>query len=240
MKDIYICVVAGTHGDEYGLGKMVQDNLADRLPNQVFNLVGNPMAVYKNVRYIDEDLNRSFDLKGNGYEVDRASEITEIIEKEGFTHVFDIHTSPSTTDIVPIFPGGCEGVVADEIVNKLSKAENVVNMPDDNSRSSLVGSFGLGGVGLECPQYEQSSFATLISDGIENLIGQVVCPKLVRAVYDIDGIIPTNIELPNGELKDFDLIPELGGFAFVPLKMYKEKGYGHQGLRASERYFREI
>lgn len=238
-NNMNICVVAGTHGDEYGLGQLVHEALDRYVPNQTYQLVGNPRAVELGKRFVDYDLNKSFGrATASGYEAERAQEIRELIDREGFTHIIDVHTAPTTHGIVPIVPNGCEGTQADNIINNLPSVTNVVYSSRGEKPKSLAGNFGQGGIGLECPRYNEKDIAETIAKGISGLLNGVVLPKLVRAVYLVDGKIPLDVELPNGSLPDFEQIPQIGGYAFVATDMYKYAG--HQGMRASSRELREI
>lgn len=57
--------------------------------------IGNPLAVSKNTRYVNTDLNRSFGVDGTGYEAGRAKELLEKIPKHEV--VVDFHTFSSKT-----------------------------------------------------------------------------------------------------------------------------------------------
>lgn len=239
-KNMNVCVIAGTHGDEYGLGHLVHEALSRDVPNQTYQLVGNPRAVELGKRFVDYDLNKSFGsaATSSGYEAERAQEIVELTQREGFTHIIDVHTAPTTSTIVPIVPPTCVGSKADDIINKLPPVTSVVYSSRGEQPKSLVGSFGQGGIGLECPRYSEKEVAETIASGVTHLLSGLTLPKLVRAIYLVDGKIPLDIELPNGSLADFEEIPQIGGYAFVATDMYKYAG--HQGMRASSRMFREI
>ncbi len=95
-----VAIVGGTHGNELTGVYLVQK--FDRFPEllhrpsfECVTLLANPQAVIANQRYIDRDLNRSFDnedlinLELAGYEANRAKEIAaqladvDLIELEG-------------------------------------------------------------------------------------------------------------------------------------------------------------
>ncbi|WP_309744318.1 succinylglutamate desuccinylase/aspartoacylase family protein, partial [Chamaesiphon sp. OTE_20_metabat_361] len=83
-----IAIVGGTHGNEL-TGVYVVEKLArfpERLAQysfEVVTLLANPQAVAANRRYVDRDLNRSFDNDDlanpalTGYEDSRAKEIAQ-------------------------------------------------------------------------------------------------------------------------------------------------------------------
>lgn len=240
MNNMNICVVAGTHGNEYALGELVHNYLRDEVPGQVYPLIGNPKAVEARTRYIDSDLNRSFGGQAAGYEADRVEEIRTLFGKEGFTHVIDVHTSPTTDSIVGVLANGCVGNKTDEILNSMPKVTNLVGLPSDGVPHSLVGAHGNGGLGLECPRYAGRVIARTVAQDIISLLNGKTLPKTIRTVYVVDGKIPCEVELPGGCLRDFELIPKIGGYAFVATDEYKLAGENHQGMRASSRTHVEI
>jgi hypothetical protein len=52
--------------------------------------VANPIALSQNKRFINQDLNGSFEVKGKGYEVKRAKELLKIIPSNRI--IVDLHT----------------------------------------------------------------------------------------------------------------------------------------------------
>ena len=99
-----IAIVGGTHGNEltgvYTIEKLAQfpERLA-RYSFEVVTLLANPQAVVANRRYIDRDLNRSFDNDDlanpalTGYEASRAKEIAQALEHVDL--IIDLHSSTS-------------------------------------------------------------------------------------------------------------------------------------------------
>lgn len=235
MNDFNICVVAGTHGNEYPLGAMVHKQLQESYPGQFFPLIGNPKAVEIGSRFIDSDLNRSFNGESRGYEADRAEEIKSIFNSEGFTHVIDIHTSPTTDNIVGVIASGCDGIKTYNLINCILSAHNLVTFPNNSKPHSLVGAFGNGGLGLECPRYDYEYISNEIVTSIAAFASGLVLPKTIRTNYLIDSKIPIDLDLPNGQIRDFEEIPVIGGYSFVGSEEYKKAGADHQGMRALKR-----
>lgn len=234
-KNVNICLVAGTHGDEYKLGAMVHQLVDEQAPNEVYKLIGNPLAVALDKRFVDYDLNRSFNGNSSGYEAERSQEIREMFDRENFTHVIDIHTSPSTETIAGILANGVYGNRTDQAINAFPDVVNIAKFPTTGVPHSVTGAFGNGGYALECPRYDEKKVAQNISKGILSLLSGIALQPIVRTMYLIDGYIPTSLVLPGGSVKDFEELPEIGGYAFVATELYKHQGYGHQGMRASER-----
>jgi len=77
-------IVAGQHGNEKGPVRALTSRGYDFI-------LGNPEAGEKNVRYIDEDLNASYDVDTNTRESRRAQEILDLIPSQDI--VIDFHTT---------------------------------------------------------------------------------------------------------------------------------------------------
>ncbi len=99
-----ILIVSGTHGNEINPVWAVnqfckQENIIDKSIEYKF-VIGNPLAFNNGVRYMDTDLNRSFDFKKNldktNYEFDRATFLVEkfgINSSENCAIAIDLHTT---------------------------------------------------------------------------------------------------------------------------------------------------
>lgn len=96
------CIVVGAlHGNE-DAGLRAIERLykeKDSIKNKITVVLGNPEAYKKDVRYLDENLNRIFKdpIEGLSYEAGRAREIemlfANIAKQEGGAVVIDIHTT---------------------------------------------------------------------------------------------------------------------------------------------------
>ena len=100
-------IVSGTHGNELNPIMAVDKfrNLNLTCKNKEFEFIlGNPLAYERGLRYIDIDLNRSFDLKKSSlkrdlYEVQRAEQLVNEFGPEspkGCQIVFDLHTTTAS------------------------------------------------------------------------------------------------------------------------------------------------
>ena len=111
-----VLIVGGTHGNEltgaYFIKKLERspDLLANR-SFQIQTLLGNPKAFTKGVRYIDQDLNRSFDrqslqnLTQCNYEIERAREIAQSFEQSSdaaVTFIIDLHSTTANMGLTLI------------------------------------------------------------------------------------------------------------------------------------------
>jgi aspartoacylase len=102
MNPKKVLIFGGTHGNEW-TGVYVVKNYSHEIKNQ-FHLLNiefihaNPKAFIENKRFVDEDLNRSFEFLGDihhdSYEHGRAQEIKKLISKEE-CFLIDLHTTTS-------------------------------------------------------------------------------------------------------------------------------------------------
>ena len=107
MLDKKLLIVSGTHGNELNPVMAVNKfrNLTLASNNNYFEFIlGNPLAYEKGLRYLDIDLNRSFDSKKSFlnkdlYEVQRAEQIVKEFGPEspnGCQVVLDLHTTTAS------------------------------------------------------------------------------------------------------------------------------------------------
>jgi succinylglutamate desuccinylase len=70
----------------------IQANHTELLPYVTFR-IGNPRAHDAGVRYIESDMNRSYNITNDTYEARQARELNNYIQKESFDLVLDLHTT---------------------------------------------------------------------------------------------------------------------------------------------------
>ncbi len=90
-----LLVIGATHGDELLGIKLYKRLLQTRSPllEYVDFIIGNPRAYTAKKRYIETDLNRSYQKKGDLYEEKRAQEIKSYIASTCPDLVIDMHTT---------------------------------------------------------------------------------------------------------------------------------------------------
>ena len=205
-----ILVVGGQHGDEKLGGVVVQALVREKI-GSVSGIVGNPRAFDQNVRYIDQDLNRSFpgDPQGN-YEQRRAHELLPLVRAADV--VLDIHTTTSDIKMTPIV-AEVSGLVS--TVLSYSLAKNIVVMGDAAIKNSLIGHAKVG-VSLEFGlTYSQTPDALQeVLDIVKGLQNGEVRPKQKRRVYHVAGKISLDTKLP-ADAKNFELVEDLGIYPFL-------------------------
>lgn len=144
------------------------------------HLVGNPLALEKRVRYIDQDLNRAFEnIHGADHESGRARHLLERISPNAF--VIDLHTASHVT--VPF----C--VVTDKSMSVLAAIagiEHVVYFP----RSSHFISGSLihvrKGMVIECGGHTDPEVPKRVAGWIKNLKkGKALVKPKIFEVFDV-------------------------------------------------------
>ncbi len=104
-----VVIVGGTHGNE-----KTGINLVRHLKNEwmcpfhsfeISYIEGNPRAIKNNLRYVDHDLNRSFNagLEDSIYESQRITELKAEIKNSETTFVIDLHTTTANMGVTWIF-----------------------------------------------------------------------------------------------------------------------------------------
>ena len=105
MKNKFL-FIAATHGNE-GFSVPVLENLEQNFPKKDFNydwIIGNEQAYKKNIRFTEEDMNRSApgDKNSKVYEERRVAEIMDLSKQYDF--VIDIHGTESNCGITSLIP----------------------------------------------------------------------------------------------------------------------------------------
>lgn len=110
-----ILLVAGTHGNELSgiyLQKLIKERLyqADRTTFTTTCVIGNPQAMKKNVRFVDEDLNRQFSasnaLESDSLEAKLAKQWKEKYSSTKNQLVIDLHNTTSNMGATLILLSG--------------------------------------------------------------------------------------------------------------------------------------
>jgi len=137
-----ILLLASQHGNELlgdALYAHLQDHYSHLLPSITFK-IGNPKAYEEGVRYIESDMNRSYDSSLSTYEANLAKAMEEYIKKEKFDLVLDLHTTicdqPPCIIVGGIYPENRSFLQASSI-------DKIVCIQDDIIHTTLVG---------KCPQ----------------------------------------------------------------------------------------
>jgi succinylglutamate desuccinylase len=140
-----IFVVAALHGDE-PFGLKIIDELRRSNIKGIITQVGHPEAIAKGKRFLDQDLNRSFNSRNRSIEVAIARNIKKEIEEHKADIILDIHTSVSDVGKIAI-------VARDYPLTKriagLLGMEAIVVIPKRLVDKSLIGCFPDKSISLE-------------------------------------------------------------------------------------------
>lgn len=198
-----VALIGGTHGNEkigaWLLAKWKQDLSLLPTKHDYFLDFGNPKALSQNTRYVDFDLNRSFN-GGNpypdSYEYTRAQELTKAIENWALEEKFfliDLHTTTSNM--------GASFIISDK--NRFN-AHMLNNIKPLVPESNLVFSF-----------YEQKNiylssltpYSVMVEVGAvpQNLLSGSRIELMEQAVLSLLKVLPDHLEdsLPEIELEGF-------------------------------------
>lgn len=131
-----ILLLGSQHGDELlgdRLYTHIQASYQSLLPHITFK-IGNPKAHQAGVRYIESDLNRSYNGNGITYEEKRAEYLRAYISENKFDIILDLHTTVSHQP--PCF---ITHAIRDEVrpFLRASHIERVVLLSDPIIHSSL-------------------------------------------------------------------------------------------------------
>lgn len=135
-----ILIIAATHGNEL-LGPKLINYIISKRPELLEHLdfiIGNPRAYAKRVRYIESDLNRSYQLGEATYEQRRANEIEHYIKITKPDLVIDMHTTSCVQPSIMIVRDLEHPLVRRYLRN--CHIENVLRVTTTHDSASLVDS----------------------------------------------------------------------------------------------------
>ena len=159
------CIIIGAlHGNE-DAGLQAIDKLYKEkahIKNTITAVLGNPEAYKKDVRYIDENLNRIFrdQITGSSYESTRARELSELfysIAGEGSkTVVIDIHTTSQGKE--PLFMCHEDDNDTLQLLKKTPLFDTIVLITEHLPRSlcNLAQKYRFSYIGAECGKHKTS------------------------------------------------------------------------------------
>lgn len=217
-----ILVVAALHGDEvFGLkvaGKL-QENPTPK--NEIVVRIGNPEAIAKRRRYIEEDLNRSFLSTKPTIESRLARNLRYSIDQLAPDLLVDIHTSTTTVGRVAI--AAQNSPLVGHAAAALG-ADLLVVMPKAIAATSLIGCLPEKSLSIEFGRPNRSDklaadLARRITDFQPNSNAALTLP-----IYEVfDQIDKHYSGLAN--IKNLEYNSDLGGYPFLAgPNTYKDSG----------------
>ena len=192
-----LAVVGCQHGNER-FGKVVIDYVkADaELRTQVRTILANERAYELNERWIDTDLNRSFNREDiSGYEADIAPRV--LGESLKSKYLLDIHTTRADETFIPIITSLSKGV---RYILSHLETENVAFIKAAEAPHSLIGNH-TAAVSLEFgEEYSHTDEATSIAiSAVKGVLNGKQGAYTSKRIYEIDSLIPNDAErLPDG------------------------------------------
>ena len=204
-----LAVVCCVHGDErFGLD--VFDFLLKRKKRYpgLLLMIANEPAVARDVRFIEQDLNRSFPGSRNGTgEARLAAEMLDVLKNVPL--VLDIHTTHSELTMVPIVTKLDE---ATRSVVRLLPSREVVLMEPPLANKSLIGNVRAG-VSLEYNRAYAAYPGVLheLAAVVARLMNGAPEPAKTHEVYHVTGVISKEVSIPE-DARNFQLIRQLNSY----------------------------
>lgn len=184
----------------------------------VYGLIGNPRAQEKNVRFIDENLNRAFGRAENpdSYEAKRAADITtwlkEVVSLQPHTYLIDAHSVSMGEVRIGIFSH--EDTRAEDWCKQISPIPFKIGSEERVLPGTLMGAIEkIGGVGIciECGNHSSETGATVALEHIEHALESLGMLKQKKTSFK-------NHISYEGEPRTYilsDIIPSTPGFIFT-------------------------
>lgn len=229
-----ILLLGSQHGNEL-LGIKLYDYIKNQrqslLPHVTYKLA-NPRAFKQKARYLQADMNRSYEAKETSYEAIRAAYVLQLIDSKKFDIVLDLHT---TTCVQP----PC--FIVDKLngVNKkyiaASTIRNIVEMKHPIVRSSLIG-VRANVICIEVNEQITESILAGICDDIDRFCSGVTA-KSEHTAYPVESLLGKD-EIQEQDVKALVNF-ELSAYGFYPI-LVGENSYKKQtrylGFKAYERH----
>ncbi|MDD3006717.1 MAG: succinylglutamate desuccinylase/aspartoacylase family protein [Candidatus Pacebacteria bacterium] len=222
-----LLVICATHGNERIGIETVERLRAKKLDCYFDCVIGNPLAMERNIRFCDCDLNRSYpgEKRSGLYEKKRACEILSMAE--GYEYVLDMHEASCGTDNFIIIPRKRRNKV---FPIDLIDLEVALLWPDP---VGPLGSVLKNAVELEFGVKDKGREAiiSVATDIVEKFILGIYADalkqkKYPKKIYRVYGKLnKTDFKGDIGRLKDFEKV-NVNGENFYPLLVGQYLGEG--------------
>ena len=211
-----ILLLGSQHGNELlgdALYSYVKSHRRNLLPYITYK-TGNLRAKKQGVRYIQSDLNRSYNGDHSTYEERRAARILKYIDDNKFDLVLDLHTTTCEQPPCLIIPD-VTGILQPFL--RASSVTRIVLMKHDIVKTSLIGVCPQAvSIEINKHQLSEGQMAELCDDLERYLKGDVHTAE--KELYEIDGPLKKAeiserdaLELRNFTLSKFGFYPVLVG-----------------------------
>jgi hypothetical protein len=193
-----VLLLGSQHGNEK-LGDALYAHLSTKrrelLPHITY-IIGNPRAYAENIRYIESDLNRSYNGKRNTYEERRALKLLNFIGDGMFELVIDLHTTKCLQPTFMMVASDSEEI---ERFKHATSIKRVVYMKHHIKKTSLIGVCP-NAISIEVNEHSLDiKLLGALCDDIERYIigvSSLVTPQMYE-IYDLLG----KEELPQSDIK---------------------------------------
>lgn len=237
-----ILIIYQTHGNE-----PVGADIVNKLKKQkdiipyFDSIVGNPKATKKNIRFIDEDLNRigNNDLNLQSYESKRSKELFKIISN--YEYVIDIHETKSSDDNMLI--------VSNWSLNKHNTllkcpVEKIIFWPPSNSSTIPIISSCVNGFELEIgtkTKYKEKvkEIPRILEKTIKNIIEDINETEK-REYFGIYGKISDDDIKKDDILINFNEYISQNGESYFPLRFGKYDGKNGYKMARIDKYINNV
>lgn len=206
MNNKTALLVGSQHGDET-LGQELLDYISYNFPqllSHIEYLCANPRAHKEKVRFIDSDMNRSYNLQDThpSYEIQAATDTLKYIQDTEFDFILDIHTT--TTDVGLCFITTDKTDLLERFVSA-SLVKNIVHIPKEIGDHSLIGSVS-NSISIECNDKLSKKEVLLheLAMFVSNLIDGKTTDPQERYVYYVDSFIKSGEDLSDQQLHNFE------------------------------------
>lgn len=220
MKNKKILIVGSQHGDEYS-GERLYAHILRNHPSFldfVMYEVGNPEARKLQKRFIESDMNRSFGAGEATYERERAAEIVELINKNEFDLVLDMHTT--TVEQPPCLILG-DITDKNEPFVRATSFEHIAIM-GDVAKNALTGN---------CPQ----SVAIEVYMDISEELLELICQDIERYMR---GETSGNVKNVYSDIEPFQK-SEVAMGGITKLKNFEKSKQGYYPIMIGERSYQD-
>jgi len=209
-----LTIVGCQHGNERFGKKIIDDVYTDvELSTQVRTILANEKAYELNERWIDTDLNRSFNRTDiSGHEADIAPKLLEECLKSNY--LLDLHTTKADETFIPIVTSLSKDV---RYILSHLEAENVAFVKATEAPHSLIGNHPAA-VSLEFgEEYSQTDEATRIAlSAIRGVLSGKFGMYTDKKIYEIDSLIPNTAERLPSSIQSGEFSTVHDGYVLMP------------------------
>ena len=184
VKIDLVTIVGGTHGNEflgpYFIEKINQTGLYKNIPVEVVTLLANPEAFSKSVRFIDNDLNRSFTAEmlqstSDSIEVRQAQAIKkqfDACDKNQF--VIDLHSTTSNMGVTLIVRDNDPFNLHAASYVQQQMPEVHILISDSEKQAQTLNSVSRWGLAIEVGQIPNGVIRQDLFDATEKTVGRLI------------------------------------------------------------------